>query len=109
MWQKPMSKQHVLCHYRGVSRYTVRADGILYTRQGKRQMLTFVKKDKIICLKIITYVGELKNRFWHKHVSCGGCFYWCTTQFEITDTALNYSMTNNVKRRWCRRENRSTF
>ena len=34
-----------------------------------------------------------------------GCFYWYTTQFAITDTALNYSLTNNVKRRWRRREN----
>ena len=33
------------------------------------------------------------------------CFYWYTTQFAITDTALNYLMTNNVKRRWRQREN----
>ena len=68
-----MSKQHALCHYGGVSRYTVREDGILFIRQGRLQMLIFVKKDKIICLKIITYVGELKNRVWHKYVSYEGC------------------------------------
>ena len=59
MWRKPMSKQHVLCHYEGVSRYTVRADGILYIGEGRRQILIFVMKDKIICLKIITYVGGI--------------------------------------------------
>ena len=26
-----------------------------------------------------------------------GCFYLYTTQFAITDTALNYSMTNNIR------------
>ena len=53
----------------------------------------------VLLRRVFSLIQKGDQNYW-----IFGCFYWYTTQFAITDTALNYSMTNNVKRRWRRRE-----
>ena len=57
-------------------------------------------KGHVLLRRVFSLIQKSDQNYWIL-----GYFYWYTTQFAITDTALNYSMTNNVKRRWRRREN----
>ena len=57
-------------------------------------------KGHVLLMRVFSLIQKSYQNYW-----IFGCFYWYTTQFAITDTALNHSMTNNVKRRWRRREN----
>ena len=57
-------------------------------------------KGHVLLRRVFSLIQKSDQNYW-----IFGCFYWYTTQFAIADTALNYSMTNNIKRRWRRREN----
>ena len=99
-----------------------KVEGLYYVVKTK-VLISFAVTAKLICVFVFAY-AKIRFSYDEAHINKGhvllrrvfsliqksdqnywifGCFYWYTTQFAITDTALNYSMTNNVKRR--RREN----
>ena len=57
-------------------------------------------KGHVLLRRVFSLIQKSDQNYW-----IFGCFYCYTTQFAITDTALNNSMTNNIKRRWRRHEN----
>ena len=57
-------------------------------------------KGHVLLRRVFSLIQKSDQNYW-----IFGCFYWYTTQFAITDTALNYLMTNKVKRCKRRREN----
>ena len=61
---------------------------------------TTIAEGHVLLRRVFSLIQKSDQNYW-----MFGCFYWYTTQFAITDTALNYSKTNNVKRLWLRREN----
>ena len=46
----------------------------------------------VLLRRVFSLIQKSDQNYW-----IFGCFHWYTTQFAITGTALNYSMTHNIR------------